>query len=62
MQKDQAVMMFIFRTLELKEFLRLVFKNPNKYGARICTGGDNNTSSVILLPISQFHRIGKIYE
>ncbi|CAB5178893.1 hypothetical protein UFOVP157_49 [uncultured Caudovirales phage] len=60
-EKDQAVMLFIFRTLELKEFLRLVYKHPEDYGARICKGGDNNTSSVILLPISQLHRIGNIY-
>ena len=61
-EKEQAVMCFMFRVIELKEFLRLVFKNPSKYNARICNGGDNNTSSVILLPIAQLHRIGKIYE
>lgn len=61
-EKDQTVMCFMFRVLELKEFLRLVFKNPERYGARICNGGDENTSNVILLPIAQLHRIGKIYE
>jgi hypothetical protein len=61
-EKDQAVMCFMFRVFELKEFLRLVFKNPDRYGARICNGGDDNTSSVILLPLAQLHRIGKIYE
>jgi hypothetical protein len=60
-EKDQAVMCFMFRVVELKEFLRLVFKNPDKYGARICNGGDENTSAVILLPIAQLYRIGKIY-
>lgn len=61
-EKDQAVMCFMFRVVELKEFLRLVFRNPNTYNARICKGGDDNTSEVILLPISQMYRIGKIYE
>ena len=61
-EKEQAVMCFMFRVIELKEFLRLVFKNPSKYNARICNGGDNNTSSVILLPIDQLHRIGNIYK
>ena len=60
-EKEQTVMCFMFRVLELKEFLRLVFKHPEKYGARICNGGDENTSSVILLPIAQLHRIGNIY-
>jgi len=61
-EKDQAVMCFMFRVFELREFLRLVFKNPDRYGARICNGGDDNTSAVILLPIAQLYRIGKIYE
>jgi hypothetical protein len=61
-EKEQAVMCFMFRVIELKEFLRLVFKNPSKYNARICNGGDNNTSSVILLPIDQLYRIGNIYK
>ena len=61
-EKDQAVMCFMFRMFELKEFLRLVFRNPQNYNARICKGGDDNTSEVILLPISQMYRIGKIYE
>jgi hypothetical protein len=61
-ENEQAVMCFMFRVIELKEFLRLVFKNPSKYNARICNGGDNNTSSVILLPIDQLHRIGNIYK
>ena len=60
-QKDQTVMCFMFRVTELKEFLRLVFVNPNKYGARICNGGDDNTSSVIIVPISQLHRVANIY-
>ena len=61
-EKDTAVMAFMFRMLELKEFLRLVFKNPEKYNAKLCKGGDDNTSNVILLPINQLYRIGKIYE
>jgi hypothetical protein len=61
-EKEQAVMCFMFRVIELKEFLRLVFKNPSKYNARICNGGDDNTSSVILLPIDQLYRIGNIYK
>jgi hypothetical protein len=61
-EKEQAVMCFMFRVIELKEFLRLVFKNPDKYNARICNGGDDKTSSVILLPIDQLYRIGNIYK
>lgn len=61
-EKDRTAMAFIFNTIELKTFLRLVYKNPNKYNARLCKGGDDNTSDVILLPIAQLHRIGKIYE
>lgn len=61
-EKDRTAMAFIFNTIELKTFLRLVYKNPDKYNARLCKGGDDNTSDVILLPIAQLHRIGKIYE
>ena len=61
-EKDITIMAFMFRTLELKEFLRLVFRNPSTYNARICKGGDDNTSNVILLPINQLYRIGKVYE
>ena len=61
-EKERTAMAFIFNTIELKTFLRLVYKNPNKYNARLCKGGDDNTSDVILLPIAQLHRIGKIYE
>lgn len=61
-EKERTAMAFIFNTIELKTFLRLVYKNPNKYNARLCKGGDDNTSNVILLPIAQLHKIGKIYE
>ena len=61
-EKDRTAMAFIFNTIELKTFLRLVYKNPNKYNARLCKGGDDNTSDVILLPIAQLYKIGKIYE
>ena len=61
-EKDLAVMAFMFRTIELKEFLRLVYKLPSKYNARLCQGGDDNTSDVILLPINQLYRIGKVYD
>lgn len=61
-EKERIAMAFIFNIIELKTFLRLVYKNPNKYNARLCKGGDDNTSDVILLPIAQLHRIGKIYD
>lgn len=65
MEKDRAVMTYMFRILELKEFLKLVWKNPEAYGARITKGGDLQdgvpTSDVILLPISQLYRIGNPY-
>jgi hypothetical protein len=60
-EKDQAVMCFMWRMTELKDFLRFVFTQPARYGARICKGGDDNTSSVILIPISQLHKISNPY-
>lgn len=60
-EKDITIMAFMFRTLELKEFLRLVFKHPEKYSARLAVGGDDNTSEIIILPIAWMHKIGKIY-
>jgi hypothetical protein len=58
-ERDRAVMAFLFRVLELKEFLRAVYKNPEKYGARVCRGGDDNTSEVILVPVSELHRVAR---
>jgi hypothetical protein len=49
-------MAFLFNTEDLKEFLRIVYRNPNKYGAVVCDGGDNDTSGLILLPIKQLHK------
>lgn len=61
MQKDTAVMAMLFRTLELKDFLKLVYKNPNLYGARICDGGDDNTSGLMLIPIKELHKVYNPY-
>lgn len=58
-ERDRAVMAFMFRVDELKGFLRVVYRNPEKYGARICRGGDDNTSEVILVPIEQLHRVAR---
>lgn len=56
MIKDKTVMAFLFNTEDLKEFLRIVYRNPNKYGAVVCDGGDDKTSALILLPIKQLHK------
>ena len=67
MEKDQAVMVFTFRTIELKDFLKLVYKNPAKYGAELVKGGDidpktgEKTSGLIKLPISQLYKVSNPY-
>lgn len=58
-ERDRAVMAFLFRVTELKEFLRAVYKDPAKYGARVCNGGDENSSEVILVPVSELHRVAR---
>jgi len=46
---------------DLKDFLRLVYRNPNKYGARLCNGGDDNTSELIVVPMSQLYKASLPY-
>lgn len=59
--KDRCKMSFLFEMEDLKDFLRLVYRNPNLYGARVCKGGDDNTSELILVPISQLHKVSNPY-
>lgn len=58
-ERGQAVMAFMFRVEELKQFLRAVYRDPDKYGARICKGGDDNSSEVILVPVQELHRVAR---
>lgn len=58
-ERGQAVMAFMFRVEELKQFLRAVYRDPEKYGARICKGGDDNSSEVILVPVQELHRVAR---
>lgn len=58
-ERGQAVMAFLFRVEELKQFLRAVYKDPEKYGARVCRGGDDNRSEVILVPVQELHRVAR---
>jgi hypothetical protein len=58
-ERGQAVMAFLFRVEELKQFLRAVYKDPAKYGARVCKGGDDNRSEVILVPVQELHRVAR---
>lgn len=47
----------VFEVEKLRTFMRKVYKNPDAYGARVCTGGDGNLSDHILCPISQLWRV-----
>lgn len=58
-ERGRAVMAFMFRVHELREFLRAVYRDPDKFGARVCRGGDDATSEVILVPVSQLHRVAR---
>ncbi|CAB4186661.1 hypothetical protein UFOVP1151_38 [uncultured Caudovirales phage] len=46
---------------DLRDFLRLVYRNPYNYGARICTGGDDHTSDLIVVPMSQLYKASLPY-
>lgn len=41
----------VFPVQELKEFLRMVYKNPDRYGASIRQVGDNDDSEALLVPL-----------
>jgi hypothetical protein len=43
--------------MQLKAFLRNVIKNPGAYGARIVHGGDDKASEMLVIPISQLHKV-----
>lgn len=58
-ERGRAVMAFMFRVPELREFLRAVYRDPNKFGARVCRGGDDASSEVILVPVDQLHRVAR---
>lgn len=42
---------FVYPVLELKEFLRAIYRNPDRYGAKVMRVGDNDDSLAILVPI-----------
>jgi hypothetical protein len=41
----------------LKQFLRKCHADPAAYHSRLASGGDDNQSSLIIVPLSQLHRI-----
>jgi hypothetical protein len=59
--KNRVELAFLFNTVELKNYLRMVHSNPAKYCAKVCDGGDSNTSRLIVLPIKELHRVYKPY-
>lgn len=50
---------FVWETSSLKAFLRKVHANPSAYGAKVARGGDNKFAEMIVVPISQMHRINE---
>lgn len=55
---DETHACFVFNVIYMKENLRAMFRNPGAYGCRLVRGGDNLTSDVILVPVSQLYRLG----
>ena len=47
----------VFSVPKLRSFMRKVYRNPARYGARVCKGGDGDLSDHILCPISQLWRV-----
>ena len=41
----------VFPVLDLKEFLRMVYRNPDKYGSKVWRVGDNDDSVALVVPI-----------
>lgn len=48
---------YVWPVEKLKAFLRKVHKEPEKYRARVLRGGDGKYAEMIVVPISQMHRL-----
>lgn len=58
LSKDGVVYgMMGWPTAQLKAFLRAVVKRPGDYGARLVNGGDDKASEMVVIPISQLHKV-----
>ena len=54
-KEDKIVHGFIWNVGDLRTFLRDVYKKPSNYGAKVVNGGDDNASSMIVVPIKQLY-------
>lgn len=54
---DQPQATYLWRTEDLKVFLRKCITMPGHAGSRLTTGGDANASKVILVPIPSLYLI-----
>ena len=60
LSKDGAVVGFYgWPTAQLRQFLRLVIKSPSTYKARLVNGGDDRASKMVVVPLSELHKIPK---
>lgn len=58
LSKDGCIVgMMGWPTAQLKAFLRNVVKRPGDYGARLVAGGDDRASEMVVIPISQLHKV-----
>lgn len=48
---------YVWPVGKLKEFLRKVHREPEKYRARVVRGGDNKYAEMIVVPISQMYKV-----
>jgi hypothetical protein len=51
---------FIWSVPHLKAFLREVVATPGEFGARLVSGGDDKVSEMIVVPLSQLHKIPRV--
>ena len=51
---------FIWSVPHLKAFLREVITKPGEFGARLVSGGDDKVSEMIVVPMSQLHKIPRV--
>jgi len=54
---DVPTMAIVLPTEDLKDYLRAVHANPDAYGCRLVSGGDDNAAKVILVPIPNLWQI-----
>jgi hypothetical protein len=54
---DVTTMALVLPTEDLKDYLRAAHANPAAYGCALALGGDNYTSKVILVPITNLWQI-----